>query len=498
MDFIRNDKDLFTKLLKIGQEESNALNADKNAEALESILKNVEDNLKDYVPFKPEAQSSFHGGDQNNPAPKLFLNDLQTPISFLNYLKLSKVKYKSTILVYDHYSKTSMNTGLQNKVLEDEVSSLPPEQQKEYIKYPKPIDKKQDQFTYWIHKKYILMLLEDLQKTAQDNRLLEIRVGKIIQELSNNTGESFNPKDQAPSDKSGQPQLLDTLPKKINPKTTNENGPVRLMDTDLKTDQDFNNWVGKNGFSIITDDGELPAADKNNVCQLITYLYTRAHNAAAYNQDPTKRELAEFYAKQMLKISNTNSCGIGQSTTTNKPEQPNKNTNDRTPGLTDDQAAELFKKMVPYLPLNTRTIDFGKISVWLRVLNQALPPTNKFSSGDIDDLTQDAVLLLKNNQNAANYRFNLSQSGEDVIQSLKLQNSYNPFLHKLVEIVSRVEDSIHQLIYVYGDKLKADREAYAYILNQVGNSASDYSIALQNKSMLHALINKAPTLIGRR
>lgn len=499
MDFIRNDKDLFAKLLKIGQEESNALSAEKNAEALDSILKNVEENLKDYVPPQPEAK--FHGGAPGNPEPKLFLNDLQNPISFLNYLKNSQIKYRSTTLVYDHHPKTSSQPGL--RILEDEVNSLSPAQQKEYIKYPKPIDNKQDLFTYWIHKKYVLLLLEDLQNSSKDNRLLETRVGKIIQELSTNSGESFNPDDQSPSDKTGLPQLLDTLPNIINTNNPGESGRVQLMDTDLKTVQDFVNWGSKNIAGIIAGKTPQKPISNDNICQLINHLYTRVYKGlnSGRNKDQDGK-LAQYYAKQILTISNAYSCNIGQSPASGNTgdKQPGSGGRNATENLTDNDPAMLFKKLVPYLPLTTSSIDFKRISIWLQALDSALPPKDKFDgAAHITNLMQDAARLLKPSlsANASNYAFELSSSGSDVIQSLSQQNNYLPFLGKLVEIVNLVSESVRRLIVVYGEKLKADPEAYSHIVFQIGSSATGASIASQNKTMLNGLIYHANDLLRR-
>lgn len=482
MDFIRKDKDLYNILTKLGQQaESGGLDPNKNARVLQILSKNLGEALQSYVPPKPSTQEGFHGGDKENPNPKLYLESLQSDIDFLDYLSFANIKYGSTQLVY-------LNGMLPETVAKDQ-----------YVKYPKPKDNQGKEFKYWINKRYIISLLEDLQKSGQNNKLLATRVGKLIKQFSDNTGESFNPNDRLPSEKSGQPQIVDSIPKRVNPENTSEVGGIPLMDTDLKSDGDFNAWVGRNGVVIIKNGKDVPVADRNNICDFISYLYSRAYNYATFSSDPARKSLGTYYAKQMQNIAGAHSCPIGQSAgKTNQNGSPDKDKQSGgREGLTDNEVVAQLRNIVPNLPLNTRTIDFRKISEWALLINRVLPKQEQFPTGDMDGLRENIVKYLKSGANPAGYQYDLSKSPDDVSALLKEPGQSLKFLSLLRQLVDNVAESVQQIISVYGSKLEADTQAYQYILNQVGHDASSYSIAQQNKTMLSSTMRSLQSTLPR-
>jgi hypothetical protein len=478
MDFIRKDKDLYNILTKLGQQaESGGLDPNKNAKVLQVLSKNLGEALQSYVPPKPSTQEGFHGGDKENPNPKLYLESLQTDIDFLDYLSFANIKHGSTQLVY------------LNGMLPETIDKS------EYVKYPKPKDNQGKEFKYWIHKRYIRYLLEDLQSSGQSNKLLATRVGKLIKQFSDNSGESFDP-----ADKSGQSQQIDALPKLINPENPMEQGNIYLFTTDLKSDNDFNDWLNRAQLQLAKGGKNVPVADMNNICDFISYLYRRAYNYANLSGNNKERiGLGQYYAKQIYSIAQTHSCPIGKPA--GQPNQGGSPDKDKQQGgregLTDNEVVAQLRSIVPNLPLNTRTIDFRKISEWALLINRVLPKQEQFPTGDMDGLRENIVNYLKSGANPAGYQYDLSKSPDDVLALLKEPGQSLKFLSLLRQLVDNVAESVQQIISVYGSKLEADRQAYQYILNQVGHDASSYSIAQQNKTRLSSVMRSLQSTLPR-
>lgn len=200
MSLIKENFYLESELIRIAQGKPQP-DQYLNTIVLQGLMSKLESNL---ASAETAAVNQFTSGRNNT---EVFLQDLSSSDSLLNFFDRNKVSYQGAPLVFGHISSGFSAGTSAGDIGYQQLSS---DLKRQYFKYPNPTDPNKNDFTYYVNKNGIISFLKlQLDQAKQSgNELQTTLANKLMQQISALSGQNLFPPDSKkdeqtkPSDKS--------------------------------------------------------------------------------------------------------------------------------------------------------------------------------------------------------------------------------------------------------------------------------------------------------
>lgn len=349
-------------------------------------------------------------------------------------------------------------------------------------------DKKQ----YYTNKDLLSKYLVSLQVTAKDkkNKILELMVGKLIENVNKIFGTNLSKTYQAPeADVLVGP--LTTFPEVLDP-SSNKDGTIQLSYSDIESDTSLKNWAVTNKIKIKIGSDEVGPTDEQNRfnwCVVIKTISNKA-NALLSNFSTTVqlKKRYEFFVNQINKISGSFTGPDGKACSTNlSANNPSGNSqqdgnvhnvgynpNDpdgRNKG-NQSSAEEQRKitKLVSLFPFESLFVNFDKLEAFARNYAEEDPRSSQTAANVIQKCEKMSSTYGVNR--AQNMALNVKQ----VKQGLKNpEDSLPAYLIDLSFLVSEAGKLMTAFGAMFGSKMSPDaQDLYRQQMGSASNSGSSY------------------------
>jgi hypothetical protein len=493
MSFIYNDKNLILTLIKSGIDFENKY-VRKNAQTL-PLDPNADPSVKNYLlltrKLVDQLEQNFYNKDkgQNVPAEISTELDVSSPLNvsslssfgnFLQYLEQNKILVNGNRVVYfgenpDPKSYLPVSGELDNMMETGKRESIKQE--------------------YFVNIKLLQDYLLSLQKLAQDtkDKVLEIMVGKRVEDVNKIFRMSLPKKYQEPEYVLSQEETLTTFPRTIDYSNYTADGSIQLLYKDIADANSFRSWAFSNKIQL-----KIPGYDKEfnvtdadfDFCNLIKVVYLKARWLLSRSISKDQERKYNIFVKQIEMVSkgisgpNGEACSLTSYEYDNKSKSTNKS---KSPNVTDRSEVEksdvdynrakIINSMKNMFPYKEGEIDFDRITRFVDKYSQIEPSISSFANTVKQQIKKAKSMLGE----AATGQF-LNEEVDDIQKKLEHPERIAEYLLTLQYIIETVAKIM--MVFKSKDFDYMDDHTKDEFIKQVGSDANDASALRYNNALV--------------
>jgi hypothetical protein len=335
---------------------------------------------------------------------------------------------------------------------------------------------------FYVHPEALKKFLVWLQalENKNPNPIMQVQVGKLIQDANQQLGAKINPNYQAPERVLADATVLDNVPDQfVSVQSSSYGGDVPLTYGDVKDITSFNKWLNDHAITFRTvmknDNGADKQVDVNstnplfNRAAVLKILVARANAKLQTATDPAAKEAASIYARQVGRL--VAQAGGSAQSGTNQSGQSQAN-----PAAIGPAAAQAANTVAQSLPLTQQSVDFNKIRDFLTQVKALMP--NDPTVPQVAENTEQLMSQISS-QTTHQYRvFPLGVNQQSIANMFADKHIPANFGAALAQIVDNVRDVILAFYSEYGTRITD--EGRSHLFGQVGKRPSDNSTYSSN------------------